>query len=50
MNQERTIIQRWCEEKTEKRRGLIIFIAAILAGAYIGFAANPSPWRHFLYQ
>ncbi|HPT62673.1 MAG TPA: formate/nitrite transporter family protein [Candidatus Atribacteria bacterium] len=40
MNQERTIIQRWCEEKTEKRRGIIIFIAAILAGAYIGFAAQ----------
>jgi len=39
MSEEKTIIHKWCEGKSEKR-GKIIFIAAILAGAYIGFAAQ----------
>lgn len=39
MSEEKIIIQKWCEEKS-KKRGKFIFIAAILAGAYIGFAAQ----------
>jgi len=39
MSEEKEAIQRWCEGKSRKR-GANVFIAAILAGAYIGFAAQ----------